>query len=304
MRLHDQEMKLDDMAAFVRVAKLGNFTRAAMALGMSTSNLSHTIRRLETALGYRLLQRNSRSVSVTEAGLTLLEALEPSLASIHDALESLDRKRDLVSGILRLTATRQAYEAVVRPVLFDFSKAYPQATIEVLIDTAYRDIVAEQFDAGIRLGEKLQQDMIALKVGPDLAMAVVAAPDYLENHPAITQPADLTDHRCVNYKMVSAGSIYAWEFEKDGKQLEVSVSGPLTSNEPEIMLSAALDGVGVGYLLEHEVAPYLESGKLVRLLADWTPSFPGFHLYYPSRRQMRPVLSAFLATVRQRRLAA
>ncbi|NLR97433.1 LysR family transcriptional regulator [Rhizobium sp. P38BS-XIX] len=297
-------MKLDDMAAFARVAQLGNFTRAALALGMSTSNLSHTIRRLETAVGHRLLQRNSRSVSVTEAGKTLLEAVEPSLVSIYDALESLDQKRDLVSGTLRLTATRQAYEAVVRPVLVGFSKAYPQATIEVLIDTAYRDIVADQLDAGIRLGEKLQQDMIALKVGPDLAMAVVASPDYLENKPAITQPADLTGHRCINYKMVTAGSLYAWEFEKDGKPLEVSVSGPLTSNEPEIMLSAALDGVGVGYLLEHEVAPYLENGKLVRLLADWTPPFPGFHLYYPSKRQMRPTLSAFLAMVRQHRSVA
>jgi DNA-binding transcriptional LysR family regulator len=135
-------------------------------------------------------------------------------------------------------------------------------------------------------------------------MAVVAAPGYLENNPAITRPADLTDHRCINYKMVTAGSLYAWEFEKDGKPLEVSVSGPVACNEPEIMLSAALDGVGVGYLLKHEVAPYLESGKLVRLLADWTPPFPGFHLYYPSRRQMRPVLSAFLAMVHQRRLAA
>ncbi|TWB08231.1 DNA-binding transcriptional LysR family regulator [Rhizobium sp. ERR 1071] len=304
MRSNDHGMKLDDMAAFVRVAKLGNFTRAALALGMSTSNLSHTIRRLETAVGHRLLQRNSRSVSVTEAGQTLLEALEPSLANIDDALESLDQKRDLVSGTLRLTATRQAYEAVVRPVLVGFSEAYPDATIEVLVDTAYRDIVADQFDAGIRLGEKLQQDMIALKVGPDLAMAVVATPGYLENKPAITEPADLTGHRCINYKMVTAGSLYAWEFEEDGKPLEVSVSGPLTCNEPEIMLSATLDGVGVGYLLEHEVAPYLENGKLVRLLADWTPPFPGFHLYYPSRRQMRPVLSAFLAMVRQHRSAA
>ena len=304
MRLHGHQIKLDDMAAFVHVARTGNFTRAAVALGMSTSNLSHTIRRLETAVGHRLLQRNSRSVSVTEAGRTLLEALEPSLSSIHNALDSLDQKRDLVSGTLRLTATRQAYEAVVRPVLVDFSNAYPQATLEVLIDTAYRDIVADQFDAGIRLGEKLQQDMIALKVGPDLAMAVVAAPDYLQRNPTITHPADLTAHRCINYKMVTAGSLYAWEFERDGKPLEVSVSGPLTCNEPEVMLSAALDGVGVGYLLEHEVAPYLESGKLVRLLADWTPPFPGFHLYYPSRRQMRPVLSAFLAMVRQHRSAA
>lgn len=304
MKLHDKQSKLDDMAAFAEVAQKGNFTRAAVALGMSTSNLSHTIRRLETSLGHRLLQRNSRSVAVTEAGRTLLTALEPALSGIENALKSLDQGRDLVSGTLRLTLTRQAYEAVVRPVIATFTSTHPQAAIEVLIDSAYRDIIAEQFDAGIRLGEKLQQDMIALQVGPDLAMAVVATPAYLEKHPSITQPADLTHHRCINYKMVSAGSIYAWEFEKDGKALEVNVTGPLTCNEPEIMLGAALDGVGVGYLLEHEVAPYLESGELIRVLRDWTPPFPGFHFYYPSRRQMRPVLSAFLAMIRHRRAVA
>ncbi len=304
MKLHDGRSKLDDMAAFAQIAQLGNFTRAAAALGMSTSNLSHTIRRLETSLGHRLLHRNSRSVSITEAGRTLLAALEPALIGISGALNSLDEGRDLVSGTLRLTATRQAYEAVVRPVMVAFSNRYPQATVEVQIETAYRDIVAEQFDAGIRLGEKLQQDMIALKVGSDLTMAVVATPDYLENYPPILHPADLTQHRCINYKMVSAGSLYAWEFEKDGKALEVSVKGPLTCNEPEIMLDAALDGVGVGYLLEHEVAPHIESGRLIRVLCDWTPPFPGFHLYYPSRRQMRPILSAFLAVVRRTKTVA
>jgi DNA-binding transcriptional LysR family regulator len=237
-------------------------------------------------------------VSLTEAGGTLLDTLGPALESINGTLDALELGRDRVSGTLRITATRQAYDAVIRPVLPAFTAAHPDATLEVLIDYAYRDIVAERFDAGIRLGEKLEQDMIALKVGPDLCMAVVAAPDYLEHSSAITHPSDLTRHRCINYRMVGAGTIYAWEFERDGHALDVRVSGPLTFNEPELMLEAALDGLGVGYLLDLEVAPYVENGRLIRLLADWTPPFPGFHLYYSCRRQMRPVLAAFIEAVR------
>jgi DNA-binding transcriptional LysR family regulator len=289
---------LDDLAAFVAVARNGTFTRAAAVLGTSTSNLSHTLRRLEARLGYRLLQRNSRSVSTTEAGGVLLASLLPALENIDGVLDALDQGRHRVSGTLRLTATRQAYEAVIRPVLPGFAASYPDVTVEVLVDTAYRDIIADRFDAGIRLGEKLEQDMIGLKVGPMLSMAVVAAPDYLAQAGAIHHPNDLTAHRCINYRMVSGGTLYAWEFERDGGSLEVQVSGPLTFNEPDLMLGAALDGLGIGYLLEHEVAPYVADGRLVRLLADWTPSFPGFHLYYPSRRQMRPVLTAFLDAVR------
>ncbi|WP_027165597.1 LysR family transcriptional regulator [Mesorhizobium sp. WSM3224] len=289
---------LDDLAAFAAVARAQSFTRAAAALATSTSNLSHTIRRLEARLGYRLLQRNSRSVSVTEAGEALLGALEPALESIGGALDALDLGRNAVSGTLRLTTTRQAYEAVIRPVLPAFTAAHPHATVEVLIDYAYRNIVADRFDAGIRLGEKLERDMIALKVGPDLSMAVVATPDHLARSTPITHPSDLTRHQCINYRMVAAGTIYAWEFESDGQALDVRVSGPLTFNEPELMLEAVLDGVGIGYLLSHEVAPYLENGRLVRLLSEWTPSFPGFHLYYSSRQQMRPVLAAFIEAVR------
>ena len=295
------DASLDDLAAFAAVARAGSFTRAAAMLGTSTSNLSHTIRRLEKQLGTRVLQRTSRSVSPTEAGATLLSDLEPALASITTALDALDRGRDRVSGTLRLTATRQAYDAVIRPVLPAFLENYPEAVVEVLIDTAFRDIVADRLDAGIRLGEKLEQDMIAVRVGPDLQMAVVAAPGYLTNRDPVVHPRDLINHRCINYRMIGAGTVYAWEFEKDGQALDVRVSGPLTFNEPHLMLDAALDGLGIGYLLDHEVAPHLEAGRLVRLLADWTPPFPGFHLYYPSRRQMRPVLSAFIAAVRGRR---
>lgn len=291
---------LDDLAAFASVARRRSFRQAAAALGTSTSNLSHTIRRLETRLGCRLLQRNSRSVSPTEAGETLLQTLGPALDSIDAALDALDRGRDHVSGTLRITATRQACEAVIRPLLPSFTAAHPDATVEVLIDYAYRDIVADAFDAGIRLGEKIEQDMIALKIGPDLRMAVVASPAYLARSEPILHPRDLTRHRCINYRMVGGGTIYGWEFERDGEELDVRVPGPLTFNDPEFMLEAALDGMGVGYLLDHEVAPHVAEGRLVHLLAEWTPPFPGFHLYYSSRRQMRPVLAAFIEALRAR----
>jgi DNA-binding transcriptional LysR family regulator len=294
------DVSLDDLAAVAAVARDGSFTRAAAALGTSTSNLSHTIRRLEKQLGTRVLQRTSRSVSLTESGTSFLRDLEPALAAITSALDTLDQGRDRVSGTLRLTATRQAYDAVIRPLLPSFIADHPDAAVEVLIDYAFRDIVADRLDAGIRLGEKLEQDMIAVRVGPDLRMAVVAAPAYLAGRELIVHPRDLIGHRCINYRMIGAGSIYAWEFEKDGQAIDVRVSGPLTFNEPNLMLDAALDGLGIGYLLDHEVAPHLATGRLVRLLADWTPPFPGFHLYHPSRRQMRPVLGAFIAAIRER----
>lgn len=290
---------LDDLVAFATVARLGSYTRGAAALGSSKSNLSHTIRRLEASLGYRLLQRTSRSVAPTEAGQTLLATLAPALETIGDVLDDLDRNHDQVAGVLRITSTRQAYEAVIRPVLAGFLSDHPQAVVEVSIDYAYRDVVADRLDAGIRLGEKLEQDMIALRVGPDLRMAVVAAPSYLRGRAPLGHPRDLIAHRCINYRMMRAETIYAWEFEQGGQALDVQVSGPLTFNEPELMLAAALDGLGIGYLLDHEVAPHVEAGRLVRLLADWTPPFPGFHLYHPSRRQMRPILRAFIDRLRR-----
>lgn len=292
---------LDDLAAFAMVARIRSFTSAAASMGTSTSNLSHTIRRLEARLTTRLLQRTSRSVSATEAGEALLATLGPALESIDGALDALDASKDQVVGTLRLTATRQAYDAVVRPVLPTFTAAHPDATIEVEIDYAYRDIVADRFDAGIRLGEKLERDMIALKVGPDLRMAVVASPTYLARAAPIAHPRDLMRHRCLNYRMVSAGTLYAWEFERDGQVLDVRVPGPLTFNAPDLMLDAALDDLGVGYLLDHEVAPHIAAGRLVHLLPEWTPSFPGFHLYYSSRRQTRPVFRAFIDAVRDHR---
>jgi DNA-binding transcriptional LysR family regulator len=289
---------LDDLMAFAAVARARSFTRAAAALGTSTSNLSHTIKRLEGRLGMRLLQRNSRSVSVSEAGDELLRSIGPELERIENAVGRLKLKRSSISGAVRLTATRQAYEMVIRPMLPAFVAAHPDAAVEVLIDYGFRDVIADLFDAGIRLGEKIEQDMIALKVGPDLRMAVVAAPSYLARHGTPRHPRDLVNHRCINYRMVASGAIYAWEFEQNGLAFEVRVPGPLTFNEPQLMLDAALDGLGIAYLLESDVAAHVGSGGLVTLLAEWTAPFPGFYLYYPSRLQMRPVFGAFLDVLR------
>ena len=290
---------LDDLAAFACVARLRSFTRAAAVLETSTSNLSHTIKRLEQRLGCRLLQRNSRSVSASEAGEALLATLDPALQGIEGALDALHRARHVVSGTLRLTATRQAYDRVIRPVLPAFTAAHPSAVVEVLIEYGFRDIVADQFDAGIRLGEKVEQDMVAARVGPDLRMAVVASPAYVARHGTPTAPRELVGHRCINYRLAAAGTIYAWEFERGPDQFEVRVPGPLTFNDPSLMLDCALDGLGVAYLLEQDVAPHIERGALVRLLEGWTTPFPGFFLYYPSRQHLRPVFAAFLGLVRR-----
>ncbi|RFB80672.1 LysR family transcriptional regulator [Methylovirgula sp. 4M-Z18] len=292
---------LDDLSVFATVARTRSFTRAAAELRISNSMLSYTIKRLEKRLGMTLLQRTSRSVAPTEAGQTLLLTLEPALRAIDETLDMLDRQRDRVSGTLRITATRQGYEAVIRPILGDFCAAHPEAALEVVIDYGLRDIVADGFDAGVRLGEKIEKDMVAFRVGPQLRMAVVASPDYFAAHAMPAVPQDLQTHRCLNYRMMTANSIYAWEFEKDGRQLEIRLSGLLTFNEPDLMLQAASAGLGVAYVLEHEAESHIRAGRLVRALEDWTPPFPGFFLYYPSQRRVSAVFAAFLALLRARR---
>lgn len=292
---------LDDLAAFAAVAAARSFTRAAIDLRLSTSALSYTIKGLEARLGVRLLQRNSRSVSVTQAGERLLQTLKPALAEITGALDELGRERGEVSGTVRLTATRHAFETVIRPILPEFLANHPQGSVEVLIDYQLRDIIAERLDAGIRLGEKLEKDMIAVGIGPDLRMAVVASPLYLSRHPAPQTPQDLTGHACVNYRMTSSGKTLDWDLEQAGRALDIKVTGPLTFNEPELMLEAALDGLGIAYVLEDQAAPHFMTGCLVQLLEQWTPAFPGYFLYYPSRKQMPPTLAALIATLRRGR---
>jgi DNA-binding transcriptional LysR family regulator len=290
---------LDDLAAFAAVARACSFTQAAAELRLSTSALSHTVKGLEARLGVRLLQRNSRSVSVTIAGERLLQTLAPALSEIESALGQLDQERDVVSGLVRLTATRHAFETVIRPVLPRFLADHPQAQVEVVIDYQLRDIIEEKLDAGIRIGEKLEKDMIAVRVGSDMRMAVVASPGYLANHPAPQTPQDLTAHRCINQRMLASGQTYDWEFEREGRELAIKVTGPLTYNEPGVMLEAALDGLGVAYLIEDHAAAPLADGRLVRLLDEWTPPFPGYFLYHSSRRQMPPALAALIVALRR-----
>ncbi|WP_207458244.1 LysR family transcriptional regulator [Azospirillum sp. SYSU D00513] len=290
---------LPDLASFLVIAEEGSFTRAAAKLGVSTSALSHAMRALEERLGVRLLARTSRSVSVTEAGEELLRTLRPALESIDGAVTALARRRDKPSGTIRITSVMHAVTSVIWPVLPGFVAEHPDVTVELVVDYGLRNIVAERFDAGIRFGEMVEKDMIALRVGPDLRMAVVASPAYLAGRPAPVTPRDLGAHRCINYRLISSGGLYAWEFEKDGEELQVRVDGPLTFNEPDLMLKAALDGMGVAYLFEDQVTEHVASGRLVRLLEDWCAPFPGFFLYYPSRRQQPPALAAFVNALRR-----
>lgn len=290
---------LDDLAIFAEVARQRSFTRAAAELRLSTSALSQAVKGLEARLGLRLLQRTSRSVSLTTAGEELLGTLAPALEDIGTALTNLGRKRDAAAGTVRITTVRHAFETVIRPVLPGLSATNPDLIIEVLIDYGLRDIVAERLDAGIRLGEMIEKDMIAARVGPDLRMAVTASPAYLAQRPAPQTPHDLYQHRCINYRLISSGAIYAWEFKKNGRALNVKVDGLLTFNEPELMLEAALDGLGIAYIFEEQIEAHVAAGRLVHLLKDWTPAFPGFLCYYPSRRQQTPALSALLDALRR-----
>ena len=292
---------LDDLAAFASVARLKSFTRAAALLETSTSNLSHTIKRLETRLGLRLLQRNSRSVAANTAGEALLSHLAPALQGIEEALEELAHRHAGPAGRLRLTMTREGYELVVRPMLAAFVAAHPDAVLEIGIDYGFRDLVADRFDAGIRLGEKLAEDVIAMQVGPELCMAVVATPAYLARHGTPKHPRELLAHRCIGYRMMAADSLYAWEFasRRPRREFSVRVSGPLVFNEPGPMLDSALAGLGIAYVLKHAAAPYLADGRLVQLLADWTPPFPGFFVYHLEAPRLRPLLTAFLEAVRR-----
>lgn len=290
---------LDDLAAFAAVARTRSFTRAAPGLGLSVSALSYAIKRLERRLGTRLLQRNSRSVAPTSAGARLLETLEPALGDVEQALQELDRDRSAVTGVVRITATRQGYEAVIRPVLGEFARRYPAAQVEVLIEYEFRDIIAASIDAGIRMGEKLEQDMIAVRVGPRLRMAVIASPAYLASRNTPDEPGDLRHHPCIRYRMRAGGVVIPWEFDRDGHAVSVDVAGPLTVNEPELAVDAALDGLGMAYVLEERAASHIAAGRLVRLLEDWTQPFPGFFLYYPSRRQLQPTLAALIEILRR-----
>ena len=292
---------INDLLAFLVVARVRSFTRAAAQLDVSQSALSHTIRGLEERLGLRLLTRTTRSVAPTEAGERLMRTVAPKLEEIDAELSALTELRDKPAGTVRITAAEHSAATILWPALATLLPRYPDIKVEVNIDYGFTDIVAERFDAGVRLGEQVAKDMIAVRVGPDFCMAVVGTPSYFAVHPKPTKPQDLTAHRCINIRLPTYGGIYAWEFEKRGRALKVRVEGPLVFNNMALRMNAVLAGIGLAYLPEDQVEAHIADGRLIRVLTDWCAPFPGYHLYYPSRRQIAPAFALLVEALRYRR---
>lgn len=290
--------ELGDLTAFLAVAEARSFTRAAAKLGTSQSSLSQTVRRLETRLGLRLLNRTTRNVAPTEAGEQLLETLRPALDDIDTKLEALGRLRDKPAGTIRITTSLHAAHSVLWPAIARLVATHPDLNVELSINPALANIVDDRYDAGVRLGEQIAKDMIAVRIGPDLRMAVVGAPSYFAERPAPKSPRDLTQHRCINIRLPTAGGLYAWEFSKGDHDLHVRVEGQLVFDEISMVLRAASEGFGLACVLEDQAEEPLAQGKLVRVLEGWCPSFPGYHLYYPSRRQPSSAFSLLVKALR------
>ena len=292
--------ELGDLTAFLAVAEERSFTRAAAKLGTSQSALSHTVRRLEARLGLRLLTRTTRSVAPTEAGERLIETLRPAFDEIDFRLAALSELRDKPAGTIRITTSQHAAETILWPALARLLPDTPDVRVELAINPSLTDIVAERYDAGVRLGEQVAKDMIAVRIGPDMRMAVVGAPSYFAVRQTPQTPHDLTQHRCINLRLPTLGGLYAWEFEKDGRALNVRVDGQLVFNDTPMILQAAAEGFGLAFVLEDRAEELIKAGRLVRVLAEWCPPFPGYHLYYPSRRQMAPAFALLVEALRHR----
>jgi DNA-binding transcriptional LysR family regulator len=288
----------NDLLAFITVAREGSFTRAAAHLGVSQSALSHAIRALEARLGLRLLTRTTRSVSPTEAGQRLLTTVAPRFDEIETELAALSELRDKPAGTIRISTAEHAANAILWPRLAKFLSQYPDIHVEITIDYGLTDIVAERYELGVRLGDQVAKDMIAVRISPDLRMAVVGSPAYFSTRPPPQTPQDLTAHDCINLRLPTYGSLLAWEFGRDGNDLKVHVQGQLTFNSSSPMLKAALAGFGLAYLPEDMVRTQLVEGTLVRVLDDWCAPFPGYHLYYPSRRQSSPAFALLIEALR------
>ena len=292
---------INDLLAFLAVAREGSFTKAAAKLGVSQSALSHTMRGLEERLGVRLLTRTTRKVSATAAGERLLRNLGPRFEEIEAELDALGELREKPAGTIRITAGEHAAIAVLEPALAKFLPGYPDINIEIIVDYGLTDIVAERYDAGVRPGEQVAKDMIAVPVGPDMRMAVVGAPSYFAGRPKPRKPQDLTTHQCINLRLPTYGGLYAWEFEKRGREVKVRVDGQLVFNNLALRLKSALAGLGLAYLPEDQVRTHVADGRLVQVLNDWCPPFSGYHLYYPSRRQLAPAFGLLVDALRYRR---
>lgn len=288
----------NELQLFLVVARERSFTKAAGKLGVTQSALSHAMKALEERLNIRLLTRTTRSVAPTEAGERLIACLEPRIADLEQELDSLIQLNGIASGNIRLTSGEHAARSLVWPKLKPFLREYPEIHVELMVDNGFVDIVEGRFDAGIRLGESVNKDKVAVRIGPDIRMAIVAAPSYFADHPAPETPHDLQDHRCINMRLPTVGGLYHWEFEKDGKPLRVRVEGQLTVNLLPERIDAALSGFGLACVPENMIQDYVKSGALIQVLQAWCPFFPGYYLYYPSRKQHPPAFALMIDALR------
>ena len=295
-----QHGSLDDLRALIAVGQERSFTKAAAKLGVSQSALSQTVRELEERLGVRLLTRTTRSVSPTEAGERLLHTVGPRFEEIEAELAAIRELREKPAGTIRITATENAADTILLPKLAKLLPEYPDIKVEIIIDYGLTDIVAQRYDAGVRSGEQVAKDMIAVRIGPDMRMAVVGAPSYFKTRPEPKKPQDLIDHNCITLRLPTHGGLYAWEFEKGGRELRVRVDGQLTYNTTAQELNAALAGLGLAYVPEGMAQPHLAKGRLKRVLEDWCPPYSGYHLYYPSRRQSSAAFALLVDALRYR----
>jgi DNA-binding transcriptional LysR family regulator len=296
-----QRGNLDGLRAFVAVGQERSFTKAAAKLGVSQSALSHTMRELEERLGVRLLTRTTRSVAPTDAGERLLHTLGPRFDEIDAELAALSELREKPAGTVRITATEYAADAILLPKLTKLLHAHPDIKVEIIVDYGLTDIVAQRFDAGVRAGEQVAKDMIAVRIGPDMRMAVVGAPAYFKKRSQPARPQDLIAHNCINLRLTTHGGLYAWEFQKGARELKVRVEGQLAFNGANQMLNAALAGLGLAYVPEGVAQPHLAKGRLKRVLEDWCVPYSGYHLYYPSRRQSSAAFALVVDALRYRR---
>jgi DNA-binding transcriptional LysR family regulator len=295
-----QHASLDDLQALVAVGRERSFTKAAAKLGVSQSALSQTIRHLEERLGVRLLTRTTRSVSPTEAGERLLRTLAPRFEEIEAELKAVSDLREKPAGTIRITATEFAIDTILLPKLAKLLPNYPDIHVEITVDYGLTDIVSERFDAGVRSGEQVAKDMIAVRIAPDMRMAVVGASSYFKARPEPKKPQDLVDHNCINLRLPTHGNVYAWEFEKGSRELKARVEGQMTFNSTGQMLTAALAGLGLAYVPEGMVEQHIAKGRLKRVLADWCPPYSGYHLFYPSRRQSSAAFALVVDALRHR----
>jgi DNA-binding transcriptional LysR family regulator len=289
---------VNDLLVFLAVARERSFTRAAAQLGVSQSALSHTVRQLEERLGLRLLTRTTRSVSPTEAGERLLRTVGPRFEEIEGELEALTALREKPAGTIRITAGDHAVETILWPKLTAFLRTYPDIKVELVVDYGLSDIVAERYDAGVRFGEQVAKDMISVRIGPDVRFAVVGSKSYFAEHPLPKRPQDLVSHACINLRLPTYGGLYAWEFEKAGREVKVRVEGPLVFNSIFRVLDAAVAGFGLAHVPEDIAQPHIVEGRLVRVLEDWCPDWSGYHLYYTSRRQSSPAFALLVDALR------